>query len=84
MAVYTFDDIRNLSLTIMAEPTTQGFRAYGLAFNDDADLVAETGSRHYIGYCTADVLASIMGDLTNGDDIMRDALAAHGLTCCCD
>ena len=30
--------------------------AYGIAFNDDADVVAETGSTGYIDYCRACIL----------------------------
>jgi uncharacterized protein YuzB (UPF0349 family) len=90
MTTYTLDGIRGLDLSITVEPSMQGMRGYGIAFDDDADIVAETESRQYIGYCIADVLASIAGDLTNGDDNMRDAsdifeaIGAAGIECHCD
>ena len=90
MTTYALDAIRGLDLSITIEPSSQGYRGYGIAFDDDADIVAETDSRMYIGYCIPDVLASIAGDLTNGDDVMRDAsdifdaLHARGLICHCD
>lgn len=90
MNTYTLDNIRGLDLSITVEPSMQGMRGYGIAFDNDADIVAETEARQYIGYCIPDVLASIAGDLTNGDDIMRDAsdifdaLAERGLFCHCD
>lgn len=90
MNTYTLDNIRGLDLSITVEPSLQGYRGYGIAFDNDADIVAETDSRQYIGHCITDVLASIAGDLTNGYDIMRDAsdifdaLESHGLVCHCD
>lgn len=89
MSTYTLDGIRGLDLSITLEGTPQGMRGYGLAFNDDADIVAETESRHYIGYCRADVLASIIGDLTNVDPMQDaadiwDALNASDIHCHCD
>lgn len=90
MSTYTLDNVRGLDLSITIEPSLQGYRGYGIAFDDDADIVAETDARMYIGYCIPDILASIAGDLTNGDDNMRDAsdifaaLHALGLVCHCD
>ena len=90
MPTYTLDNLRGLDLSITIEPSLQGYRGYGIAFDEDADIVGETASRLYIGYCIPDILASIAGDLTNGDDNMRDAsdifdaLHAHGLVCHCD
>lgn len=88
MSTYTLDNVRGLDLSITIEPSLQGYRGYGIAFDDD--IVAETDARMYIGYCIPDILASVAGDLTNGDDNMRDAsdifdaLHALGLVCHCD
>ena len=90
MNTYAIDNVRGRDLSITVDQSLQGYRAYGIAFNDDADIVEETESRQYIGYCTADVLVSIAGDLTNGDDDTRDAtdiwdaINSAGLFCHCD
>ena len=90
MTSYAIDNVRGRDLSINVDQSLQGHRAYGIAFTDDAAIVAETESRQYIGYCTADVLVSIAGDLTNGDDDTRDAtdiwdaINSAGLFCHCD
>jgi hypothetical protein len=63
--------------------------AYGLAFNDDGDVVAETDSTRYSGFCEAEIvyhelhrLIAWRWGIESGD--IADALDMRGIMCDCE
>lgn len=51
------------SSTVIIEPSLQGVRAYGIRFDKDANVIAETESRQFIGYTRAEVRAIVRAEL---------------------
>lgn len=52
-----------MSYTIQIDPKPYGLYAWGLMFDRDANVVAETESRLYIGYTRAEIRAEIRAEL---------------------
>ena len=49
-----------------AMPGAQGIPAYGIAFNSEAETIAETDSTRYIDYCTWEIVYYEAHRLLNG------------------
>lgn len=88
MATYSLPAIAGIEPVVILDPAPQGIRAYGIAFDDDANMVAETASRLFIDYCDACIAHSIVHDMLDSLGIAhvgtRDVLASAGLECHCD
>lgn len=69
--------------------TPQGYPAYGIAFDEDANTVDETDTTMYGGYCHAEIVGLVAGDMLatrRGIEYadIWEALESIGLTCECD
>lgn len=88
MATYNLPELHGIEPHVVIEPSLQGSRAYGLAFNDGADVIAETDSRQFIDYCHACIAHSIIHELLDSLSTahagLYDYLDAAGLPCQCD
>lgn len=51
------------SSIVHIEPSMQGSRAWGMRFDKDANVIAETESRQYIGYTRAEIRRIIRAEL---------------------
>lgn len=68
-------------ISVTVETSLQGFRAYGLYFDVDARVIAETNSRQFIGYCRGCVVQSVVTELEPYTD--RVDIEVH-YDCTCD
>lgn len=57
MSTYDIEISDTESVTVTIEPAAQGARGYSILFNADADVIAETASTHYLGYCIREIIA---------------------------
>lgn len=82
-------DLNGLEARIFVEPSSQGLRAYSILFDDNADVINETESIQYIGYCLSCVAYRVACDLFDYRKqvepfAIADSLEADGLSCHCD
>ena len=77
---------------IFIDHTPQQSFAHGLAFNENADIIAQRGSTGFVGFCNAEIVAAIVDELIFGrrvDGVFIDkpeinaALENAGLICHC-
>lgn len=85
MNTYTIP-FSDFEASISIEPTTQGYRAHSLLFDEYADIVSETDSTHYLSYCITEIcareLVRLYPDIATNE---WDILAAAGMPeCACD
>ena len=70
---------------VTVEHGTETARAYGLIFDDDADVIADIPPERYSGYCTTCILADTIdraGIIPAAT--LAVALADNGHACTCD
>jgi hypothetical protein len=65
---------------VMTTPTLQGMSASGILFAPDAETIAETDSRQYIGYCRGCVVQSVVSDLEPYTD-RKDIHVSYDCAC---
>ena len=66
-----------------------GFPAYGIAFDEDANIIADFDSRTYGGYCTAEILERIAYMMFNKHRAIEyeqivSAVESAGHECTCE
>jgi hypothetical protein len=88
MATYTLT-LNGLDARVTLDHGVNTVSAYGLTFDESADVVTETESRRFSGYCDSEIVYSIACDMLHtrrgieAEDI-SDAVEALGLTCECE
>lgn len=69
-------------------PGMQSTGAYGIAFNDAAETIAETGEHRYVDYCQAEIagleLQRLIADRWGIDSDAIDAAVSEQLECDCE
>ena len=68
-------------LRVTTEPSLQGTRAWGIAFDENADVITETQSQQYIGYCHGCIVQSVVTEMEPYTD--RKDITVH-YECTCD
>jgi len=66
-----------------------GYPAYGIAFDEDANIIADFDSRTYGGYCTAEILEVMAYAMFNRHcpveyEAVTCAVASAGYVCTCE
>ena len=72
-----------------AMPGAQSIGAWGMAFNDDADVIAETDTHQYVDYCESEILYHELHRLFAGQygiesETIGYAVDETGLSCDCE
>lgn len=93
MSTYTIPTGDGEEARITIEPgNSVGYPAHGIYFNHNADIIAETRTTTYHGYCTQEILCqeiprllTILGrDVPDYEVLDYMVTDATGLTCDCD
>lgn len=88
MSTYTIpiDRHHEALVTIADRSGPWGVNASSIAFNSDADIVAETTTTTYCGYCAAEIIhQEIAAMIPNvSDERIAHLLESRGLECECD
>lgn len=58
--------VRGLEAHVNIEHGFQATSAWGIAFDEDADIVVETETRRFLGFCDYEIAYEVAGDMLAG------------------
>ena len=88
MRTYTLT-INGLEARVTLEHGANTISASGIVFDEYSNIVTERDTLRYSGFCDAEIVYSIAGDMLTTrrrieHEDVADAVQALGLTCTCD